>query len=282
MKKSAWMLLPIAVAIGGCLSSSDNSPPATGTLKLGITDAPVSGAKNVFVQFSGVELHGPDGTVMQTFALPRKIDLLAFSGSNATPLFEGTLTAGNYQWLRLLVDTSGLEDTYLVDANDSKHELSIPSSAQTGLKLVSGFTVAAGGSSAFTIDFDLRKSLVQDSSGYQLKPALRLIDNLQAGTLAGIIAAPGCAVDSSATVYVFSGSNATPNDITGTTTDPIATARVNSLTGAYEVGFLPIGSYTVTFTCSAAGDDPEIDDAITFTSGQNANIAANITTTLNF
>ena len=66
----------------------------------------------------------------------------------------------------------------------------VPSGSQTGLKLVRGFTLLAGGSADFTIDFDLRKSVVdpKGGQGMHLKPALRLIDNAQSGTITGTVA----------------------------------------------------------------------------------------------
>lgn len=280
MKPWIWAALPMAALLGGCSGSSDSPGTSTGTLKIGVVDAPVADAKNVFVQFSGIELQGPDGRVTQTFAAPKKIDLLAFSGTNSTSLFQGTLTAGNYQWIRLIVDTAGSEDTYLVDASDAKRELTIPSADETGLKLVRGFTLGAGGTTDFTIDFDLRKSLVQDSNGYKLKPALRIVDSLQTGTLSGTLAPSSCAAGVTPVVYVFSGSAVTPDDIKGAATDPLATAMVNA--GAYTVGFLPAGAYTVSFTCEAANDDPTTDDALTFATAQPASITARASTPVNF
>ncbi len=76
----------------------------------------------------------------------------------------------------------------LIDLDDgSQHELRVPSGGESGLKRNKGFTVTADAHSAYTIDFDLRKSVVKpnDQPGYFLKPVLRLVGNVQAGAIRG-------------------------------------------------------------------------------------------------
>ena len=70
-------------------------------------------------------------------------------------------------------------------------------------------------------------------------------------------------------MYVFSGGDATPDDIDRDKGDPISTALVDedlaSSTGfSYRADFLPPGDYTVAFVCADA-DDPDEDDALDFT-----------------
>lgn len=47
------------LALGGC-SGGDGA--ADGSLSLDVTDAPIDGAANVWVQFSGVKVRAADGT----------------------------------------------------------------------------------------------------------------------------------------------------------------------------------------------------------------------------
>ena len=52
--------------------------------------------------------------------------------------------------------------------------------------------VGAGSTNDFTIDFDLRKSVVHppgQGETYLLKPVLRLVNNLEVGTIDGTVAA---------------------------------------------------------------------------------------------
>lgn len=250
-------------------------------MKLGITDAPVTGVKNVFVTFSGIELHGPNGVETLALTAPKQIDLLSYTGTRSAPLFDADLVAGNYQWIRLMLDEDANGNatpskTYLVDANDAKHALTVPSADQTGLKL-GGFTLSAGGVSDFTIDFDVRKSLVLDHNGYKLKPKLRVVDNLLVGSLTGTIGT-ACTAPAEPVVYVYSGTGVTPDDIGGTGASPVTTAVAKD--GAYTVGFLEAGAYTVTYTCDS--DAADQNDAVAFVTAKPATITAAAKTTLDF
>jgi hypothetical protein len=138
------MLAPMLLALGGC---DDDS--GTGKLSLAITDAPVDGATAVVVQFTGVEVKPAEGSARSfTFDAPRQIDLLALTGTDSELLLdEVEVPAGRYNWVRLAVDADedGVTDSYIDLDDGSRHELEVPSGAETGLKLVSGFRVPAGG-----------------------------------------------------------------------------------------------------------------------------------------
>lgn len=170
--------------------------------------------------------------------------------------------------------------------------MEIPSSAQTGLKLNRGFTLAAGGVSSFTIDFDLRKSVHQEGTGdYKMRPSLRIVDNLEVGSISGVVADslvtnPDCNNgdnnDTGNAVYLFTGADATPVDIAGQATDPLATATVtwNAGTNHYEFGFgfVAAGEYILAFTCDASLDDPTMVDVIGFSTAVNATVTADADT----
>ncbi len=270
----------------------------TGIVSLGITDAPVDNARAVVVKFTGVSLkrEGADEQVI-TFAQPRSIDLLALQGGKSESLLQDLqVPAGRYEWISLqVVSNRNTTDSYLTDTTDTQVPLFVPSGSQSGLKLVSGFTVPVGGKADFTIDFDLRKSvnLPQSGSGYHLKPALRLVDNTQVGRISGTVstltlANPSCPSDIASNnanlVYVFP-AGTTPNDLGGTDTDAItvAPASVDTFgTWRYTAAFLPAGSYTVAFTCQGATDQPETVESLTFLGTQNVTVTANTTATADF
>ena len=282
-------LLIIALfAIAGC-NGSDNS---TATLNLSVADTPVDGATSVIVTFTGIQIQGAGGAPIEhDFTTPKQIDLLAQQGGNSATLLSGvTLNAGNYQWIRLMVDMS---QSSIKLSDGSVHALTIPSGDQTGLKLVSGFTVAAGDIANFTIDFNLRQSITLASGAYILKPALRLTNNQQVGEISGsvsntvmigttAISDPSC----SPAAYIYAGASVTPVDINPTSTmQPVTTASatLNSSTGSYDymAAFLAPGDYTVTVTC-AANDDPLTVDALAFLTAKNATVTANADTMVNF
>lgn len=78
-----------------------------------------------------------------------------------------------------------------------QYELRVPSGSETGLKHNTPFTVAEGTvdmtvadeNSVYTIDFDLRKSIVNPGGqpGYFLKSVLRLVQNINTGTISGTV-----------------------------------------------------------------------------------------------
>jgi hypothetical protein len=304
------------LAIAGCGGSGGGSGGAsTGTLSLQITDGPVDTAEHVYIQFSGLEIQSADGkrtvlyycqdpadatktvlsdTACTTPAAPSmKLDLLALNGGQADFLLDDfTLPSGHYSWIRLMVDTAGVRDSYIVLLGGAEHELTIPSGDQTGLKLNRGFDVPAGGSADFTIDFDLRKSVHVTGTGeYMLRPTLRIVDNVMVGAIAGtvdntLMTVTCDPVNDHPAVYVFSGAGVTPDDIDGIAPDPVTTAAVkldsNDGMYKYKAAFLEAGSYTIAFTCDAAADDPIVDNTLTFSGTTTVTVTAKTTTVHDF
>jgi hypothetical protein len=294
MMSAPHKLIPLCLATAAALSGCGGSDGGgTGSLTLRVTDAPVDSATRVVVEFSGVELiksdEGPRRTF--TFEAPRQIDLLNLTEGKTETLLDGvSLEAGRYEQLRLLVNAgqSG-SDSFIELEDGSLHPLFIPSGNQTGLKLVSGFIVPAGGSADFTIDFDLRKSVTYPQGldgSYILKPALRLVDNAQVGAISGTVAtALATAADCSPAVYVYQGTDVTPDDV-GSATAPLTSAlvKLDEQSGEYRyrAAFLSPGDYTAAFTCQAGADDPEADDDIAFEPAMNAAVSVDQDTRVDF
>ena len=121
-------------------------------------------------------------------------------GTNRATLLDGEqIQAGEYEWMRLKVnaDPNVAGDSYIT-IDGAQCELRIPSGDETGLKLIRGFTIGVGTITDFTVDFDLRQSIVQppgqhtsvptcDGQAFLLKPVLRVVDNLQVGTITGTV-----------------------------------------------------------------------------------------------
>lgn len=271
----------------GCNGSNGNA-----TLNLGVSDTPVDGATSVVVSFTGVQVKGSTGAAVEyDFTTAKQVDLMAQQGGNSASLLSGvSLSPGNYQWIRLMVDMSNSSITL---SDGTVHPLTIPSGDQTGLKLVSGFTAGAGDMLNFTIDFNLRQAITLASGSYILKPALRLINNLQVGQISGSAAATltigGLAISDplcSPAAYIYAGSNVTPVDINTTSSvQPLETASLalNSTTGSYDytAAFLAGGAYTVALTC-AANDNPATVDVLGFSAAKNVTVTANSTATVDF
>ena len=276
---------------GGGPPKPPDKAPQFGHITLRVTDSPVAHAKRVVVQFTGLEIKPRDAAQPEVFDFaPRQIDLLALDGGGSeTLLADEMLPAGEYEWIRLKVNAGRDGSDSFIELDDgSRHPLFIPSGNQTGLKLIRGFVIGAGGTHNFTIDFDLRKSVIHPpglGDPYLLKPVLRLVNNLEVGDIAGTVAQALVVDGCHPAVYLYSGANVVPDDL-GSPTPPLTSTAVNldNATGAYRyhLAFVPAGAQTLAFTCGADKDDAEVDDAITFSAPVNATVVAGQTTTVDF
>lgn len=287
----------VFAALGtGCGGGEGGSAePAMGRLSLGITDAPVDQATAVVVKFTAIELK-PEGGNSQTIELnpAQSIDLLALAGGSSRALLEErSVPAGRYEWLRLLIEADTNQPGSYIDLeNGARYPLVVPSGSESGLKLNRGFTVAAGSASNFTIDFDLRKSVIAppgQSPNYMLKPVLRMVDNLRVGTIAGTVAAALIPVDCAPQVYVFTGADVAPDDLDAAPApdvDPLISVPVqlDAASGEYRfrASFVEVGAYTASFTCDGDMETPEGEEPLVFAGNQNLTVNANQTTTISF
>jgi hypothetical protein len=302
-------LLVIAALTISCDSSTDSSDNSTGSLSLNITDAPIDDAFSVVVQFSEVQLKGEeeDQNLSFVFEEPKSINLLELQGSESEALFlNEVVPAGVYNEVRLIVNAEpGVEDTYIVlNEGGAQHDMTVPSGSQSGLKVNGAFTVPINGASNFTIDFDVRKSIVKSGNvnsangiKYHLKPVLRIVDNSMVGHISGTIdpelltQGAGCSdddVDSHNAVYVYSGAGIEADDIDEdeASVDPITTALVGYISDTdshtYEVGFLLAGAYTISFTCNADAEITSEDNDLQFTGTQDVEVLVNETSSADF
>ena len=250
---------------------------------LRVTDAPIDDAVKVVLTFTAIELMAGDeaSSVRFTYRSPRRIDLLQLYGANTESLLDKVpLPAGEYTEIRLLVSDEPLANFIEFRAGGIQ-ELDIPSGSSSGIKLKSSVSMLPERDSSYTIDFDLRKSIVMAgaSGRYLLKPVLRLVDDFNMGHVRGtvdqsLLLAESCSdsdVDSFNSVYVYQGHDVIPGDINLTSTRtnvPITTssirydAQLDSY--LYEAAFLPEGKYTVALTCNADKENLQADDDLKF------------------
>jgi hypothetical protein len=221
LHRSAAVIALLLSTLAACGGGSNASSGSMSTLNLGLTDAPLDSATKVWIQFTGVEVKPVNGNAIDfNFSPARGFDLLSLSGGRTATFLNGqSVPAGDYEWVRLMVDTTP-GASYLIDST-GQHNLTIPSGAETGLKLIQGFTMPVGGVADFTVDFVLSKSIIAPpghAPDYLLKPVLRLVDNAQVGTISGtfqastLAAQPNCGTHAPV-VYVYPGAGVTPDDI---------------------------------------------------------------------
>jgi hypothetical protein len=182
--------------------------------------------------------------------------------------------------LKVLADKNAQGQSYIKLQNGAQYPLWIPSGSETGLKLVRPFTVAQGSVTRLVIDFDLRKSITappgQDPN-YIMRPALRLMDQLQVGKIAATVnlaalltaqLGSGAPLTScKAGLYLFAGANTVPDDQDGSDTNgaspilyqPVPYDGVNTEV-PITVAFVEVGTYTLAATCDFAVDAADSDD----------------------
>jgi hypothetical protein len=238
------------------------------------------------VIFNGVEIKPAGGDSLSFDFEEKAIDLLALGEGNDSEVILDSveLDAGQYNWIRLKVMAEkGVVDSFIELDDLSIYSLYVPSGDETGLKVNRNFDLLAGGEADFTVDFDLRKS-VHNPEGYEdyiLRPTLRIIDNTEAGSIAGVVNAALINSTGGNAVYVYNGSVSSPDDMGGDPA-PVNTGVVNSTTGQYRVGFLEEGQYTAAFTNAADADNPLLDDGIVFFHPAVVNVVSSQTTTQDF
>ncbi len=272
------------VACGGSSGSGE-----TGLLSLGVSDDPIHDVGKVCIAFDAVELKPAGDGPVKTYPLSGSIvNLLDFQGMNAFPLlFEQPVDAGEYVWMRLVVDadegsngglgddseSSGcVGDVSYIASKDGKttHNLFIPSGDQSGLKF-SGFTVPANGAVSFTAEWDLMRSIVEPPDLHPdviLKPHVKLVDNTKVGAVRGSVSAVLADLDPcEPAVYLFADNNVGEPDLwVGDSEASAIPSPVDendpSLGLEYEIGFLLEGSYEAAFSC---------DGGVTFTEPAEGN-----------
>jgi hypothetical protein len=290
-------LSALAILGAGC-SGGDDGGGGTGTVSLAIMDAPVYDVSQVWVTFTGVSLKplGSGPAIDIDFPAPIKVDLLSLNADNAETLLDShPVPAGQYNWLELHVNAEhdGVMDSFAVlqTGGVEEIEVEVPSG---GLRLVSGLTITANQETSFLVDWNLHKGLNDPvgQTGLFLRPALRVIDMTQFGTLSGTVAMPlvtgACAndltLDIGNAVYVYSGAGVTPDDFDAADPEPVATTPVTQNQAGdyvYETLLSP-GTYTVAFTCQAMNDLPDTSQDIAFVQPTDAMIADGQTVTVDF
>ncbi|MBW0148681.1 DUF4382 domain-containing protein [Marinobacter arenosus] len=302
MKRSIrfFTVSALAAGIAACGGGSDGSG-STGTVSFDVTDAPAMEFSSVTVAFTGISLKPENGEWVEfSFDEAKTWDLLDLQGGMSEPLItDEEVPAGPYSELRLLVDT---ENSFveLEDEPGIEKSLAVPSGEQSGLKLKGDFLVAADTTTDFTIDFDVRKSIVnpqgESLADYLLKPSLRLVNNLEVGSITGDVDyvtlsqarandadRADCSTNYEGSAYIYEGADVKPTDINVNREEPAGPLMAIPVTDqdmdgiySYTAAFLPAGEYTVSYSCQL--DDNETDEALEFDGTQNVTVVANAET----
>jgi hypothetical protein len=284
-----WMAAAALIgtlSLTACGGGGGDSGPQTGSLSIAVTDTPLdTNVTQVNIKFRGLRLKpksGPAFDIDFGEGNEKTIDLLQLQGTNSADLIVDELVpAGEYNWVWLLVhaEKDVWDSTVQIDGSDL-HPLYVPSSSQTGLKLVSGFVVPVGGDVDFIIDWNLANAVHAPSGqdpNYFIRPALRITNRAEVGTIMGAVDAgkidennpDNC--EGGNRVYLFKkpdGADTLEDDMdellddgrADVLTTALVTYDVNDNAWKFVIGFVSPGNYTVAFTCSSLADDSMLDD----------------------
>jgi hypothetical protein len=212
-----------------CEKDSTQAGVGTGTLTIYLTDSPTMAEFNsVNIIFSEVSAH-IDSEWVTVQGSPVKANLMDLSNGNTIMFGSAEVPAGKYTQIRIKIDDAYV---FLTDQQDSI-PMTVPSGAQTGLKLGPEFTVTEGATYELVVDFDASRSVVvtgpPGNPDYQLKPYLRVMPVALSGSISGTVTNPGNSTIASAMQD-------------GNT---ITTSMVDKDNGFFRLSFLPAGAYTV-------------------------------------
>ena len=147
----------IAVAAGAFTLISAGS---SGTLSIGVTDAPVSGVSHIYLTISGVELQGSGNTTNAFSTASRQFDLLALV--NVTQIL-GTdkVPSGNYSMIRFDITSA------VATIGGANVTLTVPSGQ---VKVPISLQVKAGATTAVVLD--VTADMTNISASNNLRPVV--------------------------------------------------------------------------------------------------------------
>lgn len=185
MKKFVFSMILILALIIGCTdNATDPTGQGNGSLKLLLVDSPAS-FDSVIIFVKRVEVHksGSDSTsgwVVMNNSL-RSFDLLQLRNGASIVLGDSVLSSGKYTQIRLILD----DGNYVID-NGTRHNLTVPSGMQTGIKLNHEFTIQPETLYELILDFNIDKSIHVTGNGkYMMKPVIRVMPMVTSGTISG-------------------------------------------------------------------------------------------------
>lgn len=236
------LILFVSVFFAACSTSSDDG---TGTLKVGLTDAPANYEEvNIDIQQVLVnrdedaeepenntegddEENEEDNGWYSIMDDSITVNLLDYQNGDVLDLGEAELEAGNYNQVRLM-----LGDNNNVVIDGKTYALTTPSAQQSGYKLNVNAEIENGQVYDLVIDFDASQSIVVTGNGnYILKPVLRTVSLDEQASISGTV----LPIEAEPFVYAIAG-----EDTIGTQPDENGDFRLIGLDEeTYNVWFNP-------------------------------------------
>jgi len=244
--------------------SKDDVTGPSGYASFSITDAPSddSNIKGSFITVSDIKV---DGISVKGFT-KQTIEISAYQNGNAKELFKDKVEVGSYNDVTLILDHEKDENgnepgSYVLTNDNKKHKLAASSNAQTAITLNKQFELKEDSTVNFVLDFDLRKSIVRDSSANrehdykfvtsaEMHNAVRVVNKDNYAEIKGKVTT---SVEPNANVYVFAYKKGEYNESVEKKgkgesgvlfAGAVTSAKVDN-SGNYQFSFLEEGNYEV-------------------------------------
>jgi hypothetical protein len=255
---------PITAMLAVALVACDDGAIVEMDTTLGVllTDANAQYIGEAFVDIGSVELLGGSGgpIVLSDDGTDGPVDLLQLQDAATTQLASADIPIDTYTQLRLIVESASvtLAPGYEFTDNSTSMDLSIPSGAQTGIKLnlgaaangIGGGVQVTPGQMVLVVDFDVNSSFIIQGNpgtpagitGVSFQPTLRVAVDDVAGSISGAVA-------TSEVGLTLEGLVVTATPVDGTTLEPFQTQSATAVVdanGNYQLHFLVPGEYQVT------------------------------------
>ncbi|MCZ6756482.1 MAG: DUF4382 domain-containing protein [Gemmatimonadetes bacterium] len=236
---------------GGGGTGGGGAGPATATFRVLLTDAPSDQLDSAVIYISQVYLQGDSGrTIVSDSAM--SFDLLVLANGVTAELADSVIPTGEYQQLRLIVDSARavLKAPLTFRDGSTTASMKVPSGSTSGLKVkFGGPIVVDSGEVVVVIDFDVSRSFVFQGPPWapksvSLKPVINGTYRNVAGSISGTV------TPAAARAQLFAIRNGT---------DTARTTFADTMTGVYTLQFMPPGTWTVVATAAGYGDEQVID-----------------------
>jgi hypothetical protein len=217
----------------GCGGSS-SEPAGNGTLAVRLADAPDPTITAINITVPRVEAH-VDGEWVEV-ATPNQTYNLLDLVTNDVLLGQASLPAGSYSQIRLFVSEATVTDS------EGTHNVTIPSAAQTGIKLNVSYTIEPNQVTELLLDFNVDKSLIKQGNGqYRLQPVIPVVVKVLSGTITGAATDGTANLQNVQVVATYTAGSSYP---VGTEVNTSATME----DGAFKVWALLPGTYRLNFS----------------------------------
>jgi hypothetical protein len=192
-----FFLLLFSLIVLGCEKGVDNSDTGTLSIKLTDTPFPIDMVSEANVKISKIEIRNAQSeSEGNPFLILSEKDsvynLLELQNGITTELVEIEVPVGDYNLVRLYVDSAGIK---LKD--QIEYDLKVPSGSETGIKIFIDppITVVGGLTTELVLDFDVSQSFVVQGNpytpagikGFIFTPVVRAANASISGSIEGVV-----------------------------------------------------------------------------------------------